>query len=166
MAPTTISEEQLDGGAKFVLQNARPKGMRVAIMVVTPLIVALIGLTAANDFHDGHWGMGLVRVLFCIVVATAARFTLFGEESVQVTPAELLWLRGKNFERRCAVADIEQLERQGNQLRVIVKGQTPIVIGSGLRQPPSNMAWLSDRLEAAIKLAREDGKRSDGKKKK
>jgi hypothetical protein len=157
MAPTTISEEQLENGARFVLHNARPRSMRVAIMIVAPLVVAIIGLTAANDFHDGHWGMALVRLGFCIVVATAARFTLFGQESLEIVPAGLLWQRGKNFERRCAVADIEQLERQGNQLRVLVKGQPPIVIGSGLRQPPNNVAWLADRLEAAIQRAR--GKR-------
>jgi hypothetical protein len=154
MQPTTISEEELEAGARFMIKNARPKGMRMAVMIVTPIVVVIIGLTAANDFHDGHWGMGLVRLLFCLVVATAARFSLFGEESLQVTPAELLWQRGKNFERRCAVADIEQLEHQGTQLRVMVKGQPPILIGTGLRQPPAHMAWLSDRLEAAIKRAR------------
>jgi hypothetical protein len=159
MPPTTISEEELESGARFVLKNARPKSMRVAIMVVAPLVVAIIGVTAANDFHDGHWGMALVRVGFAIIVATAARFALFGEESLQVTAAELLWQRGKNFERRCPVADIEQLERQGNQLHVRVKGQPPIVIASGLRHPPENVAWLSDRLEAAIKRARGDGKK-------
>jgi hypothetical protein len=158
MQPTTISEEELERGARFIIRNARPKGMRVAVMIVAPVVVVIIATTAANDFHDGHWGIALVRLLFCLVVATAARFTLFGEESLQVTPAELLWLRGKNFERRCPVADIERLEHQGTQLHVIVKGQPPIIVASGLRQPPGNMAWLSDRLAEAIKRARGDGK--------
>jgi hypothetical protein len=153
MAPTTISEEGLDGGARFVIKNARPKSMRVAVMVAAPIAIALIGLTAANDFHDGRWGMALVRVLFCLVVAAATRFTLFGEEAVEVARAELVWTRGKNFERRCVVGDVVELERQGNQLRVVVKGQPPIVIAAGLRQPPEAVAWLSDRLEAALKRA-------------
>jgi hypothetical protein len=154
MPPRTITEEELQDGARFALKNARPRSMRVAIMVVAPLVVALIGVTAANDFHAGNWGMALVRLFFCVIVAAAARFTLFGEESVLVTAAELVWQRGKNFERRCPVADIEQLERQGNQLRVLVRGQSPIVIATGLRHQPADVAWLSDRLEAAIARAR------------
>lgn len=166
MNPTTISEEPLKGGARFVLRNARPRNMKVLVMVAAPIVLVLLAITAANDIQQHRWPMAIVRALFGVVVATAATFTLFGEESLDVAAGELWWRRGKNFERRCPVADIERLEREGNQLRVIVKSQPPIVIGSGLRQPPETMAWLADRVEAVLKAARSAGDKNSRKKKK
>ena len=156
----TIGEEAVDGGARFILKNARPRSMKVAIMIAAPIALGFIVLAAVGDFRIGRWVMGLVRSAFALLVATATLFTLFGEESVAVAAGELVWQRGKNFERRCHVADIEQLERQGNQLRLVVKDQPPIVIGSGLRQPEAGMVWLTARLEAAIAAAREGKQRT------
>jgi hypothetical protein len=150
MTPTTISEEKVEGGVRFLLKNARPRRMRVAVMVAAPIALALIGITALNDFHDGHWVMGLVRIGFALIVLMAASFTLFGEESLDIAGGELWWRRGKNFERKANIGDVQQLEREGNQLRVIVREQAPIVIGSGLRQPPSAMEWLAEQVEAAL----------------
>jgi hypothetical protein len=148
----TIFEERLEGGTRWLVKNARPLGMRIAVAVVAAIAVGVIGVTAFAEIREGRWGMGLIRGLFLIVVATAARFTLFGEEALQVAGGELLWTRGTNFERRCKLEEIERLERTGNQLRVHVRGAaTPIVVGSGLRQPEPAMVWLTARVEAALR---------------
>ena len=57
--------------------------------------------------------------------------------------------------RRAHVNDVDKLERQGNHLRIHVRGQEhPIVVGAGLRQQPAAIAWLAERVQAAIRQER------------
>jgi hypothetical protein len=147
MQPKTILEQ--DG--RFVVANARPLAMRVIIMMAAPVAIALVLLSVVGDVRAHDWIMVPVRLAFVAVIALAAMFSLFGAESIAVEGSDLVWRRGKSLERRCAVAEVEWLERQGNQLRVHVRGENhPIIVGAGLRQSPEAMQWLTDRLEAAL----------------
>jgi len=149
--PPTIKEE----GARWTVENARPRAMRVLIAFAAPIVIALIGVSMVNDVRDHHIGMFAVRLAFAVIVALSAIFSLFGAESLALEGSELVWRRGNSQERRCALGDVEKLERQGNHLRVHVRGQArPIIIGAGLRQQPAAMKWLAERLQAAITAAR------------
>jgi hypothetical protein len=149
--PSTIKEE----GARWTIDNARPRAMRVIIGFAAPIAVALIGYTMLNDVRDHNWLMLAVRALFATVVVLSAIFSLFGAESLAVEGGELVWRRGSSLERRCAVGDVEKLERQGNHLRVYVRGEKhPIVVGAGLRQQPAAIQWLAERVQSAITAAR------------
>ncbi len=146
--PTTIKEAD---GNRWTVENGRPLVMRIGIGFVAPIVLTLIGLTMINDVAEHRWGMLVMRAIFALVVAMSAVFSLFGAESLAVESGEIVWRRGKSQVRRAAVADVEKLERQGNHLRVHVRGQErPIVVGAGLRQQPSAIAWLAERLQAAI----------------
>lgn len=148
--PSTIKEE----GARWTVENARPLVMRLAIGAVTPIVLAAVGWTMYNDALGHRWVMFTVRALFAAVVLVSARFSLFGSESLAVEGVELVYRRGKH-EERCKASEVERLERQGNHLRVHVRGQErPIIVGAGLRQQPSAMQWLAERLQAALKSAR------------
>src|SRR5262249_16831136 len=150
-SPPTIKEE----GARWTVENARPRAMRVIIAFAAPIILALIGVSMVNDVRDHHFGMLAVRFVFAVIVALSAIFSLFGAESLASEGRELVWGRGSSEERRCALGDVEKLERQGNHLRVHVRGQSrPIVVGAGLRQQPAAIKWLAERLQAAITAAR------------
>src|SRR6266542_1752289 len=106
---------------RLVVVNARPRAMRTIIMLAAPVAIAFVLLS------------------------------LFGDESIAVEGQELVWRRGKSQERRAAIADVEKLEREGNHLRVHLRGAThPIIIGAGLRQPPAAIEWLSAELEARL----------------
>ena len=149
--PPTIKED----GTRWTVENARPLIMRVAIGFVAPIAIALVGVTMVNDVREGRWGMMAIRFLFALIITVSAVFSLFGAESLSIEGGELLWRRGKSQTRHAALADIEKLERQGNQLFVRVRGEAvPIVVGAGLRQQPAAMKWLAERLEAAITAAR------------
>jgi hypothetical protein len=151
MTPNTIVENN----GRFTVNNARPFAMRIVVGIAAPIAIALVGLSAWNDVQDHRWGMAAVRVMFALTVALAALFSLFGAETIGVEGQELVWRRGSSQERRCALGDVEKLDRQGNQLWVHIRGEKhPIIVGSGLRQPPSAMAWLTERLESAITAAR------------
>jgi hypothetical protein len=151
--PTTILEQE----GRFIVGNARPKAMRVLIMIVAPLVLAFLLLSIVGDVQNRNWIMIPVRLGFAFMVSMAALFSLFGAETVSVEGGELVWRRGKALERRAKLGDVEKLEREGNQLRIHVRGEPhPIIVGAGLRQPPGAMQWLSDRLEAAITAARTD----------
>jgi hypothetical protein len=148
--PPTIKEE----AGRWTVENARPLAMRLAIGAVTPIVVAAIGWTMWNDALGHRWVMFGVRALFALVVLASARFSLFGSESLAVEGGELVYRRGKH-EERCKAGDVERLERQGNHLRVHVKGTgRPIIVGAGLRQQPAAMQWLAERLQSALKSAR------------
>jgi len=144
--PPTIKED----GARWTVLNARPLFMRMAIGAVTPIVLTAVGWTMYNDALEHHWVMFAVRALFALVVLVSARFSLFGSESLAVEGRELVYRRGKH-EERCAVGDVERLERQGNQLRVHLRGsERSIIVGVGLRQHPAAMQWLAERLQSAI----------------
>ena len=148
--PPSIKEE----GAHWTVENARPLAMRLAIAAVTPIVVTAVGWTMYQDSLGQRWVMFGIRALFALVVLASARFSLFGSESVAVEGGELVYRRGKHVER-CAAGDVERLERQGNHLRVHVKGtERPIIVGAGLRQQPAAMQWLAERLQAALQSAR------------
>jgi hypothetical protein len=153
--PPTIKEE----GTRWVIENARPLAMRVVIGFAAPIAIALVVLVMINDAREGSWGMFGVRVIFALVVALSAVFSLFGAESLSVEGGELVWRRGKSQVRRAPVGSVEKLERQGNHLRVHVRGpdgqeERPIVVGAGLRQQPAAIAWLAERVQSAITGAR------------
>lgn len=150
MSPATIKE----AGDSWTVENARPRAMRVAIGLFAPIAIAFVGLAMVDDVRGHKLGMLAVRGLFALFVAMAAVFSLFGSESLSVESGELVWRRGSSQERRCAVADVEKLEREGNHLRVHVRGEPhPIVVGAGLRQPPAAMAWLTERVHQALLAA-------------
>lgn len=149
--PPTIKEE----GARWTVDNARPRILRVAWGFAAPIVFLLLGYAALGDIRDHHWWMLVIRAVFAVFVAMAAVFSLFGGETIAVEGAEVVWRRGTKQERRARLADVEKLERQGTQLRVHVRGEAlPIVVGAGLRQPPAAMQWLTKRLDAAILDAR------------
>jgi hypothetical protein len=149
--PPTIKED----GTRWIIENARPLAMRVVIGFAAPIAIALIVLVMINDAREGRWGMFGVRVIFALIVALSAVFSLFGAESLSIEGGDLVWRRGKAQERRAPVGSVEKLERQGNQLRVHVRGEErPIVVGAGLRQQPAAMKWLAERLQTAITGAR------------
>jgi hypothetical protein len=148
--PGTIKEE----GARWTVENARPLAMRMGIGAVTPIVLTAIGWTMYEDALGHRWVMFAVRALFAAVVLVSARFSLFGSESLAVEGGELVYRRGKH-EERCKAGDVERLERQGNNLRVHVRGsERPIIVGVGLRQQPAAMQWLAERVQAALKSAR------------
>ncbi|HXU68275.1 MAG TPA: hypothetical protein VN947_03050 [Polyangia bacterium] len=150
--PPTIKEAD---GTRWTVENARPLIMRIGIGFVAPIVLGLIAITMVNDVREGRLGMMAVRGLFALFVVVAAIFSLFGGESLAVENGELVWRRGKSQVRRAAVGDVEKLERQGNHLRVHVRGQEqPIVVGAGLRQQPAAIAWLAERVQAALVAAR------------
>jgi hypothetical protein len=154
--PPTIKEAD---GTRWTVENARPLIMRVAIGLIAPIVLALVGLTMVNDVHEARWGMLAARGLFALVVVFSTVFSLFGAESLAVEGGELVWRRGKSQVRRAPVADVEKVERQGNHLRVHVRGPEggeaqPIIVGAGLRQPPAAIAWLAERVQAAVTAAR------------
>jgi hypothetical protein len=149
--PPTIKED----GTRWIIENARPLAMRVLIGFAAPIAIALVVLVMINDAREGKWGMFGVRVIFALVVAASAVFSLFGAESLSIEGGELVWRRGKSQERRAPVGSVEKLERQGNHLRVHVRGEErPIIVGAGLRQQPAAMKWLAERLQSAITGAR------------
>ena len=149
--PPTIKED----GTRWIIENARPLAMRVIIGFAAPIAIAAVVLVMINDAREGKWGMFGVRVIFALVVAASAVFSLFGAESLSIEGGELVWRRGKSQERRAPVGNVEKLERQGNHLRVHVRGDDrPIIIGAGLRQQPAAMKWLAERLQSAITGAR------------
>ena len=148
--PPTIKEQ----GARWTVENARPLAMRLAIGAIAPIVLAAIGWTMWNDALEHRWFMLAIRALFAAVVLASARFSLFGSESVAIEGRELVYRRGKH-EDRVAVGDVEKLERQGNHLRVHVRGsERPIIVGAGLRQQPAAIQWLAERLQSAITGAR------------
>ena len=150
--PATIKETD---GRAWTVENARPLAMRIGIGFVAPIVLALIGVTMMNDVAEHRWGMLALRAIFALFVAMAAVFSLFGGESVAIEGDGLVWRRGKNQVRRAPVADVEKRERQGNHLRVHVRGQErAIIVGAGLRQQPAAVAWLAERLQSAITAAR------------
>ncbi|HEX9103688.1 MAG TPA: hypothetical protein VF997_15870 [Polyangia bacterium] len=152
--PPTIKEED---GRRWTVENARPLFMRMAIGVVTPIVLAAVGWTMWNDALEHRWVMLAIRAAFALLVLASARFSLFGSESLAVEGGQLVYRRGRH-EERCAVGDVERLERQGNLLRVHVRGPAgearPIIVGAGLRQQPAAMKWLAERLQSAIQRAR------------
>jgi hypothetical protein len=149
--PPTIKED----GSRWIIENARPIAMRVLIGFAAPIAIALVGITMINDAREAHWGMLTIRLVFALFVALSAVFSLFGAESLAIEGGELVWRRGKSQVRRAALGDIEKLERIGNQLRVHARGQErPIIIGAGLRQNEPAIAWLAERVKAAITAAR------------
>jgi hypothetical protein len=153
MTPRTITEEN----NRWVVDNARPRQMRVAIGIAAPVALLFVGLAMLSDFAERNWLMLGVRVMFAAVIVMAAIFSLFGAESLAVEGDELVWQRGRSQERRCKLADVERFEREGNQLRVFVRGEKhPIIIGAGLRQEPAAIEWLKGRVEAAV-TARKTG---------
>jgi hypothetical protein len=153
MTPSTIKEE--DDGRRWMIENARPRSMRIVIGTVAPLVLALIGLAVVNDVREHKWWMLAVRLVFAGLVVMSAIFSLFGGESLALEGGELVWRRGRSQQRRCPVGDVEKLERVGNHLRIHVRGDSrPIIVGAGLRQPPSAVAWLIERLHAALVAAR------------
>jgi hypothetical protein len=150
--PSTIKEADAN---HWTVENARPAVMRIGIGFVAPIVFFLIAVTMVDDVRKGSWGMLAVRAVFALIVAMSAVFSLFGAETLAIENGEVVWRRGRNQVRRAPVADVEKLERQGNHLRVHVRGQErPIVIGAGLRQQPSAIAWLAERMQAAIFAAR------------
>jgi hypothetical protein len=151
MQPSSIREEN----GRYVVDNARPKGMRTVIKIAAPLAIAFVLLSIVGDVQAHHWIMIPFRLIFALVIGTAAMFSLFGAESVAVEGGDLVWRRGDSQERRAAIGDVERLEREGNHLRVHVRGEThPIVVGAGLRQSPEAMQWLAEQLDARLTAAR------------
>jgi hypothetical protein len=151
--PPTIKEE----GTRWTVENARPRAMRVVIGLAAPIVLALLGFAVFGDLEQGRWVMAGVRVLFALVVLMSTVFSLFGSESLAIESGELVWRRGKSQQRRCALGDVERFERQGNHLRVHARGlERPIVVGVGLRQQPTAIQWLAERVQAAITAARKD----------
>jgi hypothetical protein len=147
MTPPTIKED----GDRWTVDNARPVAMRVGIGFVVPIVLAAVGYTMWNDAIEHRWVMLSIRGLFALVVLTSARFSLFGAESLAVEGGELVYRRGK-IEERCAAGDVERFEREGNILRVHVRGrERPLIVGAGLRQPPSAMQWLAARVDERLR---------------
>ncbi len=151
MTPPTIKED----GTRWVVENARPLVMRIGIGFVAPIALVLVAFTMLNDVREARWGMLLVRIVFAAIVVLSAVFSLFGAESLSIEGGELVWRRGRSQQRRAKLGDVEKLEREGNHLRVHVRGEErPIVVGAGLRQQPAAMKWLLARLDAEITAAR------------
>jgi len=145
--PPTIKEE----GARWTVENARPIAMRVGIGFVVPIVLTAIGYTMWNDALEHRWVMLSIRGLFALIVLMSARFSLFGAESLAVDSGELVYRRGKT-EERCAASDVERVEREGNIVRVHVRGrERPLIIGAGLRQQPAAMKWLVERVEQSLR---------------
>jgi hypothetical protein len=143
MTPPTIKED----GDRWTVENARPIAMRVAIGFIVPIVLVMIGWTMWNDALEHRWVMLSIRGLFALVVLTSARFSLFGAESLALDGGALVYRRGK-VEERSAVSDVERIEREGNILRVVVRGrERPLIVGAGLRQQPAAMQWLADRVQ-------------------
>lgn len=154
MQPKTITEEN----NRWTVDNARPRNMRILIGVAAPVALMFVALSALGDLAERRWLMLAVRVMFGGVIVLAAIFSLFGAESLAVEGDELVWRRGKSQERRCKLGDLDRFEREGNHLRVWVKGEKhPIIVGAGLRQEPDAIEWLKARVEAAITTARRTG---------
>src|ERR1700760_2921779 len=130
--PPSIKEAD---GRRWTVQNGRPLVMRIGIGFVGPIALSLIAVTALNDLHEGRWAMLVLRVLFAVAVIAATVFSLFGAETLAVEGDELVWRRGRSQHRRAHINEVDKLERQGNLLRIHVRGQEhPIVVGAGLRQ--------------------------------
>ena len=145
--PSTIKED----GARWTLENARPLFMRLAIGVITPIVLGAVGWTMWNDALDHHFGMLGVRAVFVLIVLVSARFALFGAETLALEDGALVYRRGRH-EERCAAADVERFERLGNHLRIHVRGREhAIIVGAGLRQSPAAIQWLAERVQATIK---------------
>jgi hypothetical protein len=143
MTPPTIKED----GDRWTVENARPIAMRVAIGFIVPIVLVMIGWTMWNDALEHRWVMLSIRGLFALVVLTSARFSLFGAESLALEGGALVYRRGK-VEERSAASDVERIEREGNILRVVVRGrERPLIVGAGLRQQPAAMQWLADRVQ-------------------
>jgi len=148
--PPTIKED----GTRWTVENARPIAMRVAIGFIVPIVIAAIGWTMWNDALEHRWVMLSIRALFALLVLMSARFSLFGAESLALEGGELVYRRGK-IEERCAAGDVERLEREGNHLRVHVRGrERPMIVGAGLRQHPAAIQWLAERVQQRITEAK------------
>jgi hypothetical protein len=149
--PSTI----IENNGVFTVHNARPLAMRVIVGLAAPVVFLFIGLAIYNDVEERAWGMMAARLGFALVVGLATRFALFGAETIGVEGTELIWRRGKSLERRCQVVDVEKLDLQGNQLWVHIRDDKyPVIVGAGLRQPESAMAWLTERLQTMITAGR------------
>ena len=149
--PSTITENN----GSFTVNNARPAAMRVVVGFAAPIVLLFIAVSVVNDVEEHAWGMMAVRAMFALVVIMATRFALFGAETIGIEGGELVWRRGKSLERHCPVAQVERIEREGNQLRVHIRDDKyPIIVGAGLRQPEAAMAALAERLDAARTAAR------------
>jgi hypothetical protein len=141
--PRTIKED----GARWTVENARPLIMRVIIGFVVPIVLTAVGWTMWNDALEHRWVMLSLRGMFALLLLLAARFSLFGAESLALDGGALVYRRGK-VEERSAVSDVERIEREGNILRVVVRGrERPLIVGAGLRQQPAAMQWLADRVQ-------------------
>lgn len=152
MSPPTIKED----GRRWTVENARPLVMRLGIGFVVPIVLTAVGWTMWNDALEHRFVMLAIRALFALVVLTSARFSLFGAESLALEGGELIYRRGK-LDDRCAAGDVERLERDGNILRVHVRGrERPLIVGAGLRQPPAAMKWLAERVQAELTAAKKD----------
>jgi uncharacterized membrane protein YbhN (UPF0104 family) len=149
MIPPTIKED----GRRWTLENARPQAMRMVIGAAAPIALAAVGFIMWGDALAHHWVMFGVRALFGLMIILAARFALFGSESLAIEGDELVWRRGKQREA-CKLDAIEKLERNGNHLLVHVDNAELIEIGGGLRQPAAAMAWLIERVQSEIIAAR------------
>lgn len=149
--PSTI----LESNQSFTVNNARPLAMRVVVGFAAPMVFLFIAVSIVNDVEEHAWGMMAVRLMFALTVGLATRFALFGAETIGLEDGELVWRRGKSLERHCPVGAVERIEREGNQLRVHIRDDKyPIIVGAGLRQPESAMAWLAERLETLLTAAR------------
>jgi hypothetical protein len=154
--PNTIREE----AGHYIVDNARPKAMRTVIKLAAPVAIAFVLLTVVGDVQTHNWVIIPFRLLFVLMIGLAAMFSLFGAESVGLEGQELIWRRGKSQERRVPLGDVERLEREGNQLRVHVRGEPhPIIVGAGLRQAPEAMQWLTEQLDAQLTAARKGTRR-------
>lgn len=148
--PPTIKED----GARWTVENARPIAMRVAIGFIVPIVLAAIGWTMWNDSLEHRWVMLAIRGVFALLLLTSARFSLFGAESLALDSGALVYRRGKT-EERCAAGDVERFEREGNILRIYVRGrERPMIVGAGLRQEPAAMQWLAERVQEKITAAK------------
>lgn len=149
MTPPTIKED----GSHWTVENARPIVMRVGIGFIVPIVLTAIGYTMWNDAIEHRWVMMAVRALFALILLVSARFSLFGAESLALEGGELVYRRGKH-EERCAAGDVERLEREGNIVRVRVRGrERAIIVGAGLRQQPMAMQWLVERVQQRLEAA-------------
>ena len=145
----------VEDNGRFTVQNARPLALRVAFGFIAPIAIVLLGVSMVGDVQEHSWLMLAFRLFFALTLALATRFALFGAESIGVEGGELVWRRGSSQERRCPVGRVERLEQQGTQLLVHIRDDKyPIIVGAGLRQPEAAMAWLSERLNAAITAKR------------
>lgn len=130
--------------------------MRILIGLVSPIVLGLLALAIVGDLQERNWLMLVVRLVFALVVAMGAVFSLFGAESLAIREGALVWQRGSSQSRRCPLDQLERVEREGNQLRVYARGEErpTIVVGAGLRQEPAAIEWLRERVEAALTAAR------------